>query len=161
MGLLNTPIEEATRSIDYGIKLQEAVEANFPTHRVLVIMTGEQWKEFIDDDHIIRISLRNCHPGIFPLKGKYDDNFFANVSALFNQHGNDVTVFKRAERIDEAPNASQWEYLLNKMAEGAHFVDETDGREFDYRRRGVILLCSRVPEFVKRCPGLWPAIIEI
>ena len=111
MGLLNTPIEESTRFIDYGIKLQEAVEANFPAHRVLVFVISDQWKEFADDDSIIQISLRNYHPSIFPLKGKYNDNFLADVSALFSLPDSDITVFKHAERVDESPNAAQWEYL--------------------------------------------------
>lgn len=161
MGLLNTPIEEGTRCINYGIKLQETFEANFPAHRAVVIVINEQWKEFAEDDDLICTSLRNFHPGIFPLKNEYGDNFLADVSALFSLPGSDVTVFKNAERVDESPNAAQWEYLLNKMAEGVYLVDETEGRTFDYRRRGVLLMCSRVPEFVKRRPDLWPAIVEI
>ena len=162
MGLLNTPIEESTRFINYGIKLQEVAEANLGgENRTLVVVVDEQWKEFADNDHIIRTSFVNWYPGIFPEPNEYGDNFLANVSALFNQRGSDVTVFKSAERIDDSPNAAQWEYLLNKVAEGAHFVDKTDGRKFDYRRRNVLLLCSRVPEFVKRRPDLWPVVVEI
>lgn len=162
MGLLNTEDDESIgRTALFGHKLREIIVANICAHRTIVIVTDDDWSQANNEENILTF-LKDFYVGIFPKPcGQYGDNFLSNVVELFNQKGSDLTVFNHAERIDDSPNYAQWEYLITKAAEGAHFVNETDGRAFDYRRRGVLLLCSRVPEFVKRRPDLWPAILEM
>ena len=162
MGLLNTEDDEIIcRTVLFGHRLREIIDANIASHRTIVIVTDDDWSKANNEESILTF-LKDFHVGVFPTPHwQYGDNFLSNVVELFNQKESDLTVFNHAERIDDSQNAAQWEYLITKAAEGAHFVNESDGREFDYRRRGVILLCSRVPEFVKRRPELWPAIVEM
>ena len=162
MGLLNSEDDDMIcRAVLFGQKLREIIEANIRANRTMVIVTDDAWSQANNTESITTF-LNDFYVGIFPTpEGQYGDNFLSNVVELFNQKSSDLTVFNHAERIDDSPNSAQWEYLITKAAEGAHYVNESDGREFDYRRRGVLLLCSRVPEFVKQRPDLWPVIVEM
>ena len=94
-----------------------------------------------------------------PWKQGYKDNFPTNLIELFQEKG-DMVLFNHVERISENKDKQQWEYLIGLAAKGA-VIPFNEELKFNFSRRGLILVCKEVPEFIKSNPELYPLIINL
>lgn len=149
------------KELEYGVLIQKIIKENIRQNRVIVIVTGENWTPYNDSNILQRMIDPSFHLSVYPkpINYGYGNNFTINMIDLFQEKG-DIVLFNHVDKIPDSQELQQWIYLIELAAKGERIVYNTEFK-FDFRRRGLILVCKELPEFVKSNPTLYPAIIEL
>lgn len=164
---INEDFRNELKSADFVIKFPEIIEKN-RNNRVLVITMGEDWYKYGRLDKFstqLRESSNKLALFPRPTSDSYGNNFPENFVELFLIKGTDCVLFNHVDKIPLSEEKDQWEYLIKLMARGEAYQvsSEVSGNldlRFDFSRKKVVLLCSKVPNFIKSDPHLFPTIIN-
>ena len=150
------------KELEFIELIQKIIEENIRQNRVLVIATGEDWAKYNNSNLLRRCIDSALQLSVYPkpINQGYGNNFPLNLIELFKEKGKDMVLFNHIENILESNESQQWVYLINLAAKGERIVYNND-LKFDFTRRGLILVCKELPEFVKSNPALYPAIIDL
>lgn len=149
------------KELEFIVLIQKLIEENIRQNRVLVIVTGEDWANSNDSELLDRGINPSFNLSLYPkpINCGYGNNFPLNMIELFKEKG-DMVLFNHIENILESDESNQWVYLINLAAKGERIVYNNE-LKFDFTRRGLILVCKELPEFIISNPTLYPKIIEL
>ena len=149
------------KNMEFIDLLQKVIADNIRGNRVLTIITGEDWTPYNDSEILQRMMDPSFHLSVYPkpFNYGYGNNFPLNLIDIIKRK-EDMVLFNHVDRISKSNEKHAWEYLINLVAKGEFFLLDND-LKYDFRRKALILVCEKLPDFVKSNHLLYPKIIEL